>query len=213
MACLSPSVASRLKAAGVDRDVRGWEKASDHAPVWIKLTDAAAERPKRTRRLSARQGGEARGSNKPTIGFHCQSIRYWCRSSGRPSRVNIEPHAPRREASEAGDATHATADDFAKENPAVERPGAGKSHPCALGQLVAEQAAIAALERQRRVTLLGNFRLIDDLKPGVAKPAQEIEGKELVVERSRTFDRDKWRRVGIEQAEQAKNVSPLDIDL
>jgi exodeoxyribonuclease-3 len=26
-----------LKAAGVDRDVRGWEKASDHAPAWIEL--------------------------------------------------------------------------------------------------------------------------------------------------------------------------------
>ena len=37
---LSPSVAGRLVAAGVDRDVRGREKASDHAPVWIKLADA-----------------------------------------------------------------------------------------------------------------------------------------------------------------------------
>jgi len=34
---LSPQVAPRLKAAGVDRDVRGWEKSSDHAPVWIEL--------------------------------------------------------------------------------------------------------------------------------------------------------------------------------
>ncbi len=25
------------KAAGVDRDVRGWEKASDHAPAWVEL--------------------------------------------------------------------------------------------------------------------------------------------------------------------------------
>jgi exodeoxyribonuclease-3 len=23
----------------VDRDVRGWEKTSDHGPVWIELTD------------------------------------------------------------------------------------------------------------------------------------------------------------------------------
>jgi exodeoxyribonuclease III len=30
---LSPSVADRLAAVGVDREVRGWEKASDHAPV------------------------------------------------------------------------------------------------------------------------------------------------------------------------------------
>ncbi|HXD78187.1 MAG TPA: exodeoxyribonuclease III [Puia sp.] len=35
---LSPSVAKRLKAGGVDRDVRGWEKSSDHAPVWIELS-------------------------------------------------------------------------------------------------------------------------------------------------------------------------------
>ena len=34
---LSPPLAKRLIAAGVDRDVRGWEKTSDHAPVWIQL--------------------------------------------------------------------------------------------------------------------------------------------------------------------------------
>jgi exodeoxyribonuclease-3 len=34
---LSPAVAPRLRAAGVDRDVRGWEKASDHAPTWVEL--------------------------------------------------------------------------------------------------------------------------------------------------------------------------------
>lgn len=34
---LSPQLAKRLKAAGVDRHVRGWEKASDHAPAWIEL--------------------------------------------------------------------------------------------------------------------------------------------------------------------------------
>jgi len=36
---LSPDVSKRLKAAGVDKDVRGWEKSSDHAPVWIELKD------------------------------------------------------------------------------------------------------------------------------------------------------------------------------
>ncbi|RZL40583.1 MAG: exodeoxyribonuclease III [Rubrivivax sp.] len=34
---LSPSLAPRLHAAGVNLDVRGWEKSSDHAPVWIEL--------------------------------------------------------------------------------------------------------------------------------------------------------------------------------
>lgn len=37
---LSPSLAGRLVGAGVDRQVRGWEKTSDHAPVWIELADA-----------------------------------------------------------------------------------------------------------------------------------------------------------------------------
>ena len=36
---LSPSIAGRLASAGVDRDVRGWEKASDHAPTWAVLSD------------------------------------------------------------------------------------------------------------------------------------------------------------------------------
>jgi exodeoxyribonuclease-3 len=34
---LSPALAGRLRAAEVDRYVRGWEKTSDHAPVWIEL--------------------------------------------------------------------------------------------------------------------------------------------------------------------------------
>ncbi|MFL5739583.1 MAG: exodeoxyribonuclease III [Flavisolibacter sp.] len=34
---LSPSLSKRLQSAGVDREVRGWEKTSDHAPVWIEL--------------------------------------------------------------------------------------------------------------------------------------------------------------------------------
>lgn len=34
---LSPPLRPRLKAAAVDTQVRGWEKSSDHAPVWIEL--------------------------------------------------------------------------------------------------------------------------------------------------------------------------------
>jgi exodeoxyribonuclease III len=34
---LSPSLAGRLRQADVDRSVRGWERASDHAPTWIRL--------------------------------------------------------------------------------------------------------------------------------------------------------------------------------
>jgi exodeoxyribonuclease-3 len=50
---LSPVLAPRLRGAGVDREVRGWEKSSDHAPVWIDLADKAAgprrKRPERSR--------------------------------------------------------------------------------------------------------------------------------------------------------------------
>lgn len=35
---LSPAVAKKLKKAGVDKNVRGWEHTSDHAPTWIELT-------------------------------------------------------------------------------------------------------------------------------------------------------------------------------
>jgi exodeoxyribonuclease III len=41
---LSPSLAGRLVAAGVDREARGWEKASDHAPTWIELADRSPKK-------------------------------------------------------------------------------------------------------------------------------------------------------------------------
>jgi len=36
---LSPQLSTRLKAGGVNKDVRGWEKTSDHVPVWIEVSD------------------------------------------------------------------------------------------------------------------------------------------------------------------------------
>jgi exodeoxyribonuclease-3 len=41
---LSPELAGRLKGAGVDREVRGRENASDHAPVWIEIGAARRRR-------------------------------------------------------------------------------------------------------------------------------------------------------------------------
>ena len=41
---LSPAIAGRLTASGVDRAVRGEDGASDHAPAWVELRT----RPKRT---------------------------------------------------------------------------------------------------------------------------------------------------------------------
>jgi exodeoxyribonuclease III len=36
---LSPSVAPRLVGASVDREIRSWEKASDHAPTWVEIAN------------------------------------------------------------------------------------------------------------------------------------------------------------------------------
>ena len=57
---LNPVAAGRLKAAGVDRATRARDKASDHAPAWIRLSRAGATRrsPASAPRSSA---GIARG--------------------------------------------------------------------------------------------------------------------------------------------------------
>ncbi|MGA9327417.1 MAG: exodeoxyribonuclease III [Salegentibacter sp.] len=49
---LSPQLVSRLSDAGVDREVRGWEKTSDHAPVWIKFSDQEKIPPERSSRTT-----------------------------------------------------------------------------------------------------------------------------------------------------------------
>ena len=56
---LSPRAATRLAAADVDRDVRGREGASDHAPAWIVLRAAGL-----ARRAAAR--ANTAGKGKPT---------------------------------------------------------------------------------------------------------------------------------------------------
>lgn len=47
---LSPSIAPRLEAAGVDRHVRGWEKTSDHAPTWVILDDVRTPKKKQAKK-------------------------------------------------------------------------------------------------------------------------------------------------------------------
>jgi exodeoxyribonuclease-3 len=44
---LSPDLADRLAKADVDKAVRGWDHTSDHAPVWIELSDNPIKRRKR----------------------------------------------------------------------------------------------------------------------------------------------------------------------
>jgi exodeoxyribonuclease-3 len=56
---LSPPLAKRLIHAEVDREVRGWEKSSDHAPVWIELGDGPkAPRKRDERAVRSRGKGE-----------------------------------------------------------------------------------------------------------------------------------------------------------
>jgi len=59
---LSKEAATRLAAAGVDRSVRSRANASDHAPVWIELRDAAGRRTVRRQATSraSRKAGAAR---------------------------------------------------------------------------------------------------------------------------------------------------------
>jgi exodeoxyribonuclease III len=64
---LSPSIAKRLTAAGVDREVRGWDKASDHAPTWIELAEVAAPRSRRQRvrrRVHVIEGTDSAGAGQ-----------------------------------------------------------------------------------------------------------------------------------------------------
>ena len=59
---LNPKAAKRLVEAGVDREVRGLEGASDHAPAWIMLRDAPAARRKSVRRSEKQTRPESRRS-------------------------------------------------------------------------------------------------------------------------------------------------------
>jgi exodeoxyribonuclease-3 len=40
---LNAPAAKRLLQSGVDRSVRGWDKASDHAPTWVELRDPVVQ--------------------------------------------------------------------------------------------------------------------------------------------------------------------------
>jgi exodeoxyribonuclease-3 len=60
---LSTEAAERLVASGVDRNVRGKDGASDHAPAWIILKDEA--KPKRTASRGATKPAEKQTAKSP----------------------------------------------------------------------------------------------------------------------------------------------------
>jgi DNA polymerase-1 len=64
---LNPKAAKRLVEAGVDREVRGLEGASDHAPAWIVLSDKPAARRKTVQRPEKQKQPETRrGAQRAT---------------------------------------------------------------------------------------------------------------------------------------------------
>jgi bifunctional non-homologous end joining protein LigD len=60
---LNKKVAKRLADAAVDKHVRGWEHASDHAPVWIELADNDLPEKKSSEKTSTKKLEKESGSN------------------------------------------------------------------------------------------------------------------------------------------------------
>jgi exodeoxyribonuclease-3 len=58
---LSPALASSLRSAGVDREVRGREGASDHAPTWVEIKMAT----RRASRAPTKPAGARRPLGRP----------------------------------------------------------------------------------------------------------------------------------------------------
>jgi exodeoxyribonuclease-3 len=79
---LSAAAAKRLAAAGVDREIRGRENASDHAPAWVVLADrpvrrAAApsgQRPRPAARATKTPAAEA--SRRPLLAIDGDSFAH-----------------------------------------------------------------------------------------------------------------------------------------
>jgi exodeoxyribonuclease-3 len=82
---LSPKAAKRIVAAGVDREVRAKEDASDHAPAWVMLRDdpkalknsvrPADKRPRTARKPSA-QSKEEKIASRPLLAIDGDSFAH-----------------------------------------------------------------------------------------------------------------------------------------
>jgi exodeoxyribonuclease-3 len=91
---LSPSVSGRLKAAGVDREVRGWEKTSDHAPVWVDVGNAKPPVSRRPSRESGESSPSKRRLKSPVSGPRVDLSRsslFVCRITRAPGTPRVVP--------------------------------------------------------------------------------------------------------------------------
>jgi exodeoxyribonuclease-3 len=80
---LSPTLTERLQEAGVDRHARGMEGASDHAPVWVKVRDAAIRHSDFSRHTS----GHAATAGTTAVPQSKRSTYRTGNRAGRRSRV------------------------------------------------------------------------------------------------------------------------------
>jgi exodeoxyribonuclease-3 len=71
---LSPDLAKRLAASGVDRETRGAPNASDHAPAWVELREAATRRkrspappPRATPRAAKKRAAAGPPARRPLL--------------------------------------------------------------------------------------------------------------------------------------------------
>src|SRR5262249_33465339 len=66
---LNSALAKRLESAGVDREVRGQDGASDHAPVWIILNDVSAQRGRSEPAAKAKSAAAKNGTKNASQDF------------------------------------------------------------------------------------------------------------------------------------------------
>jgi exodeoxyribonuclease-3 len=57
---LTPDLAKKLKAAGVDKATRGQPHSSDHAPAWIELGSTAKKTAPKTKKRSPKRAGSTK---------------------------------------------------------------------------------------------------------------------------------------------------------
>jgi exodeoxyribonuclease III len=89
---LSGAVSKRLRAAGVDREIRGEDGASDHAPAWIVLRDHAEAGAQTTARKAAGRAPRGAAASKPTKPPRGQRA-----AASKPTKPpRGQPSAPRR---------------------------------------------------------------------------------------------------------------------
>jgi len=94
---VSPSLAARLIAGGVDRNVRGREHASDHAPAWIELAERPHASPNRGRPQRSRPSRPIAGSFSAGTVASTPTLRPRTFSSSPSSAATRMPAMPNTE--------------------------------------------------------------------------------------------------------------------